>query len=368
MSEDKGHHSGMQHDRAGEALAAVLRSAPPEGPCLAPEEIDLLVEVRAREEVRKRLMAHLASCDSCLRSFGVAAELAREERLLARRRWRIRVPLALAALLLVALSLRLVRESAAPRLAMKELAPPVVQQVPPSGSVPMQATPPAQATAPAAAVTPGQPAAPQPGEPASAKAKAAPAGGFAPALAVLAKLPQPRAGQAEMRSFAGSAAESRARARFLAGGELLEARLSLARGEREPAAELLRQAATHLQPGAGAPGDELARLVTDLKSAEQNILARRIEQLFTPVTPSVDPHVALGAWSKAVLVAASANDPALFATGWFTATGNALVSGPFSSDTAGLIRQILAVAAEGDSPMKFSRLKALARNLAEVTR
>ena len=107
MNQPSDHQHGKEarDRRYGQALAGLLRSDPPEGPCLTADEIDTLVTGKVAGSTRERLLAHLGDCDSCLRSFGVAAELRREEQEAARRKLWLRLPVAVAAVLLLAVSL-----------------------------------------------------------------------------------------------------------------------------------------------------------------------------------------------------------------------------------------------------------------------
>jgi hypothetical protein len=131
-------------ERYGQLLAKTLRSDPPAGPCLSADEIDALVAGLADVSFRERCLAHLATCESCLRSFGIASDLKREEKTRKLRQMRIGIPLAMAAVLVLAFATILARRPQNLQLALKQERPALQS----AETVKEAARPPAERTAP----------------------------------------------------------------------------------------------------------------------------------------------------------------------------------------------------------------------------
>ena len=348
-----GNDRAKREEKYGQALARTLQAVPPDGSCLSCEEMDDLVEGRADVEKRKQALAHLATCECCLRSFGVASELSHEEKSGSRRRLWIGAPLAMAVVLLLALSMNLSRHNlSTPQVARNTETIPHPAVIPPHTSSPQVV-----ASAPRTG--------PQERE-ANRKGKSVHSVEFAPALAALAALPLSNDAlrSQSQRSMGYAAPETTEHNRFRAGAEIFSARLALARGDRGLAADLLRRAADKLSSGGkvASLARELTVLADELSTVVSTTVDSRLDTYLTP-SGAVDPHIMLGAWCQGVTLAAKAAQGAFFTTDWFIFTGKALLGGSLEKETKQVVGEILTKSAQAKSEEDFEQLLDLVRRL-----
>ena len=131
---------------------------------------------------------------------------------------------------------------------------------------------------------------------------------------------------------------------------------------------MVRNAAALMRPEEGAAFglDQLSRIAAELPVGDTKEGVRRLKALYTPPGTPVDAYVALGAWSKAAFLAASAQDDKLFGTSWFNQTGKSLTAGPYPKEAVEATRNILELTERFKDQFPYGRVKVQVRRIEDL--